>query len=978
MSLIPSYTNNKFFKKISVLLFAICICTCVYVLGESAQSRTFQTVAFQNIEYVGVPVTTENYVKEITGPISLKQIKHPLDLNSLNLSFSFMTQEPTFSYGNLFQTGDTPDAIRMELQPSSNLVLVLGNRKIFHLSDDIHLGKYHQVQLNYEREESLKVLIDGEEVLNLPDNGSLVDRSDLSNILVGAGLGGQRTLLGSVSNFNLDCAYSHSDLLAKLSKWLLIILCGFSFIWSLPITSIVNRIKMRGVSTTTSTFFDSTSMYGVTLSFFAVGFFFIYLLGEQYLGLTKWIVHLTVPVSLVSIIFLLNLRKNVWTWAKWPLGLTFFAYTIYNLILTSYKQNAYDTAILGVVVFSLLAVCIILYKTKLSKQSVGKADTLHPWKIVAIFSSIFLAVSWSTVVELTNWQVFRQALDSSFGLSIVGVFLVLRVVFSVTFEAGTLRNSYSNKSYIVGSAKNLISRFYLEILIVLIFFFMSFRHDSLFISGATYHWEYYIGVIQGINNGGWLLWDTPSQYGFLNILLASLIPSVSAWQSFYLFQGVLLFIVSTSIYFAGRPYIASSVFQRLALFTVLFMALFFADPHFIGPYPFPSSSVVRFFCVYALVLVVWFIPKFGLRQASALAVILPISIIWSAESAIYAIATFLFIIFALLLTREKLNNRFILIGQYALIAGASLSFVIATISAFYYLKLGVLPDFVGYYEHAIGYAGGHGYVPFPITGPGNLLFLIFMAISILCISVMRDRRYATDDLVAPLAAMAGCIWGIATYYIGRPVPQNITAILPIIFVVVYLALILSSRIRQGGHSLPIKIVSIPVIFLLLTPLFNLNWIETIIKIEVFSANVTTKLPTASNELQQLLSQAEIPADMPIVYYGDDATPPIFTGDYSNLNESNWLPIPLQLLEQPVSHDRRKLYLNRFICRNQQREGILINRKSGSIEPRLQGFLSELGRYYDVKDVLSGSVYKLYRFSRLNLQDCMPVVGKKTS
>ena len=466
MSLIASYTNNKFFKKISVLLFAICICTCVYVLGESAQSRTFQTVAFQDIEYVGVPVTTGNYVKEITGPISLKQIKHPLALNSLNLSFSFMTREPTFSYGNLFQTGDTPDAIRMELQPSSNLVLVLGNRKVFPLSDDIHLGKYHKVQLKYEREQSLKVLIDGEEVLNLPDKGSLVDRGDLSNILVGAGLGGQRTLLGSVRNFKLDSSYSHSDLRATLSKWLLIILCGFLFLKSLPITSIVKRMEMRGVSTTPSACLDSASMYGITLSFFAVGFFLIYLLGEKYLGLTKWIVYLTVPISLLSIIFLLNLRKNVWTWAKWPLGLTFFAYTIYNLILTSYKQNAYDTSILGVVVFSLLAVCIILYKTKLSKQSVGKADTLHPWKIVVIFSSIFLAVSWSTVVELTNWQVFKQSLDSSFGLSVVGVFLVLRAVFSITFEAGAPRDSYSKKSCIMGPVKNLISRFYLEILIV--------------------------------------------------------------------------------------------------------------------------------------------------------------------------------------------------------------------------------------------------------------------------------------------------------------------------------------------------------------------------------------------------------------------------------------------------------------------------------------------------------------------------------
>jgi hypothetical protein len=66
------------------------------------------------------------------------------------------------------------------------------------------------------------------------------------------------------------------------------------------------------------------------------------------------------------------------------------------------------------------------------------------------------------------------------------------------------------------------------------------RADSLFYKGPDMpdmHWDYFIGPVQTVRSGGWLLWDTPSQYGFLNILLTALIPFRSAWDSFYFFSS---------------------------------------------------------------------------------------------------------------------------------------------------------------------------------------------------------------------------------------------------------------------------------------------------------------------------------------------------------------------------------------------------------------------------------------------------------
>lgn len=951
---------------------------CIFALGWFAQSKSFQTFQIRGIEYLGVPDASMASGSPNTGPVSVKKINHPLELNSLDISFEFMTQEPTFSYGNLFQTGDSIDAIRMELQPSSNLVLVISDGKLYPLSKSIQIGKYHGVRLKYERNQFLIVSVDETEVLNITDKGVLAGKFDISNIMLGTGLARQRTLVGSVKNFNLNGAYSYYDRAASLSRWMLIFLCCIVFLMSLPRGPIVEVAGEGDATPTISALVDNIVMYGFSLVFVAMGLFSIHLFGEQHLGLSKWLAHLMLPISLVAILFVIKRQRSVWKWARWPLGIIFLAYVTSIVGSIGYKGHAYDAFILGMFMFSPLAFGLSLARAGLG-LSLPQRGRMRLTSGVAIgISGLFLALSWSALIDLTNWNAFRLSLDNNFGVVVVGAFLILRIVFAILFGAENSAEIAAQSLCTQGKMRYLVSRVLLDIAVIAVFFWISFRQDSLFIPGSEYHWEYYVGVVQGIRNGGWLLWDTPSQYGFLNILLASLAPSASAWQSFYIFQGTLLFLVSTGIYLAVRRYTSTSVFHRLAIFAIVFMALFFADPELIGPYPFPSSSVVRFFCVYALVLVAWFIPKFGLRQAVALSIVWSLSVIWSAESAIYGTAIFLFILVALLQTRTTKNHRFALAGKYVAIAAMSLAMVLVIMFAYYFARLGVAPDLSGFFEHAVGYAGGHGYVPFPLSGPGNLLLLVFMGISILCIRAIQRGGDANENLVPPLAAMAGCIWGISTYYIGRPVPQNITAMLPLIAMVIYLTLILSKRMNPGAYSLPIKAAALPLIFLVLIPLINLKWVGNLAQIQSFSSDITSKLPKATDELQQLLSRAKPSADTPIVYYGDDAAPPILSGDYARLNETNWLPIPLQLLEPPVSEARRSLYLNRYICRNRPSGGILINRKGDAIVVRLQVFLHELRKYYDVEEVISGNVYTLYRFSGMNLQHCPTAVGKKTS
>ena len=68
---------------------------------------------------------------------------------------------------------------------------------------------------------------------------------------------------------------------------------------------------------------------------------------------------------------------------------------------------------------------------------------------------------------------------------------------------------------------------------LLIFFLESFSTNSYFIStnikaggggSSFHHWQPFTGVIEMMQQGGLLLWDTPSQYGFLSLIFTYLIP----------------------------------------------------------------------------------------------------------------------------------------------------------------------------------------------------------------------------------------------------------------------------------------------------------------------------------------------------------------------------------------------------------------------------------------------------------------------
>lgn len=964
--------NVQIFIKVfwGILLVAIAMLVALTMDSHPIPSR----YSADNLETINVAP----YSYGITPPFSLGAIKNPDAYIHLKLRFRV---DSTESYPNVFQTAQVNSGIRMEISGSAAAIVVPdltvpGGLKGLTLTTSLQLGQWYTLEVEALNGTFVHVTLDEVHVADYASTGISMDTSQL---LVGGGFDSSRTFRGQIENISVtkgNLPKSWVALTNSISplQWLLIFLCGTAFLMTIRNSDCIVGATCK--EDTNSPTLDNAAMFGVSLAFVIVGLFLIHHFGEKHLGVSKWLALILLPVSLVIILLVLKQQSSLWKWARWPLSLLFLLYVIFIVRSIGYKDPAYDAFILSMLLFSPLAYGLTFAKASMFKPDYHLGRMYFALSVPIGISILFFSLSWCSLFDLTNWQAIRQAFDDSFSVSTVAAFLVLRAVFAILFEQPKSTNVFAQYLHAQVKYKSLFTGISIDIAVIAIFFWISFRHDTLFMPDSESHWEYFVGVVQGIRNGGWLLWDTPSQYGFLNVLLASIVPSASAWQSFYIFQGILLFLVSTGIYLAARRYTSTAIFQRIAVFAVVFMSLFFADPDLIGPYPFPSSSVVRFFCVYALVLVAWFIPKFGMRQAIVLSIVWSLTVIWSAESAIYGTAIFLFILVALIQTNTTENHRLALAGKYIGVAAICLTTTMVVIFAFYIARLGVAPDLSGYYEHALGYAGGFGYVPFPLSGPGNLLFLGFMGISILCIGVIHRGKVDQENVVAPLAAMAGCIWGVSTYYIGRPVPQNITAMLPIIVMVTYLAIILSKRAGAGAYSLPIKAAAFPLLFLVLIPVFTPKWISNLSKIQSFSSNISSKLPEPNDELKQLFSRAKLSADTPIIYYGNEAAPPIFSGDYVKNNDINWLPIPLQLLEPPVSEARRNLYLNRYICRNKPRNGVLVNKMGDAIELRLEGFLHELHQFYDVVETIPGSTYTLYRFSGINLQHCPATLANK--
>ncbi len=492
-----------------------------------------------------------------------------------------------------------------------------------------------------------------------------------------------------------------------------------------------------------------------------------------------------------------------------------------------------------------------------------------------------------------------------------------------------------------------------------LFALLALRTDSVFAPINALHWEYVVGPIRALHQGGWLLWDVPSQYGFLDILIPAFLPIRPAVDAFYWFQAVALFAAAATFYRTLYTVLGVNVLAAGALVAAF---LFLADPLLIGPTPYPSMSAVRFLWCYIL-LAIAVTNILGARPSMSRYIrsgTIPwiAGLLWSAESAIYVTVIFFTPLFVRLFLRrqEATSPREALSAAVKLLKLPILCALAAfgIVEACYFVALGHGPDWSMFIAYSRSYGGGYGARPIPLYGPIWTIAAILFGGAATFLALRRKgaegRGYAT-------AAAMALVWIISSYYVGRAYPIAVTMLSPLyvfaVFAIVRSGSVLDRISIQAAMALPLVALG------LVSAFWNAESPAVAKNLLTPNVHAWTRLPEASLELESLLRNAHVTLLTPVVYYDTwIAMPRAADGPY----EQNWLPTPLEDLDEPIPTAMRDEIVARFVMRHHL-SGYLVQATNGSNVPETaQSWISLLSRFYTVREVAHSQDYRLLQFS----------------
>ena len=193
----------------------------------------------------------------------------------------------------------------------------------------------------------------------------------------------------------------------------------------------------------------------------------------------------------------------------------------------------------------------------------------------------------------------------------------------------------------------------------------SFKGAFLENSSIIFHSSVLTNTAEFMRNGGWLFWDTPSQYGFLNISLISFLPFKSAFNSLHFLQGVLPSISSQILYFSFSS-TRKNILGKILAFNIALVFTFKVAgwfPTLAGVAGYPSVGLLRFIWAFILLYIVMIFTEDKIESNRKLFWFCvlgnlgwSLSIIWSAKSAIYAVVIWLSSFYCVLTNNFTFKN----------------------------------------------------------------------------------------------------------------------------------------------------------------------------------------------------------------------------------------------------------------------------------------------------------------------------------
>ncbi|HUQ34113.1 MAG TPA: hypothetical protein VM095_18470 [Pyrinomonadaceae bacterium] len=539
---------------------------------------------------------------------------------------------------------------------------------------------------------------------------------------------------------------------------------------------------------------------------------------------------------------------------------------------------------------------------------------------------------------------------------------------------------------------------------VLILGAASVRSDQLFNTMSYSHWGVIIGPAEMVRQGGWLLWDVPSQYGFLNILAVAIFPVKSVWQSSYIINSLLLFSSAVFLFYVLRSLMTGPLNFCFALSATLAAVFLMAGwpPALLGPQVFPSLGPFRFIWCYALLLILFQdyrrkAEKPDWRLMLAGCVIWLIGTLWSSESAVYCAAIWL-PAYALIIFRKARDlraeapphskSRLRVVAFWSMVPPLLLATSIGLITAYYILRLGHAPDWRGFYEYSLSFSKGFFAIPIDPDGPVWTLFLIFCALSTLAAYSLRQGL--THRAASLIAGTWGALWAVGSYFVSRSHPNNVAVLSPVLVTVIGLTLFIVAAHRQSERwAALVKMSFVPILTIILTATFgNASFLGLYLSSPKlgYERDIDSHLPVIDPALQDLLKMAEVKTDDAIVYSAVrvKAVEPLADGlshDHGVLlpawpveegrqllsSHRAWLPTTPFVLFAPLPLERRQLYMARFTARRRLSGWLIQNRKEASYTSSAW-FYDQLLRTHTPTKTFENNDWQVIWFERKQAED----------
>jgi hypothetical protein len=279
------------------------------------------------------------------------------------------------------------------------------------------------------------------------------------------------------------------------------------------------------------------------------------------------------------------------------------------------------------------------------------------------------------------------------------------------------------------------------------------------------------------------------------------------------------------------------------------------------------------------------------------------------------------------------------------------------IAAYYILNLRHLPDWGAFFEYSVSFSSGFLPLAIDLSGPVWTLFLVFCVLSTIAAYFLRGGL--TQRALGLITGTWGALWAMSSYFVPRSHPSSVSLLSPILCIAIGLTLYLLARYQRTDRWATLLRTSfVPVLTVLLTATFgnaaglaqyiisspHVSYLERytvqsynrllpagvagvagveratgISKHAGYEPEINSRLPGMDKSLLNLLDEAQVKIDDPIVYIGDSkfggilpAWPVTADSKIHFLSPpQTWLPTMPFHLFAPLPDERKEVYMSRF-------------------------------------------------------------------